>query len=215
MEPLFHPHPGLLPPPSHRPPAVVTSTHLPLMDHHHHSAHPFASPYLLAAAQASTLPPNLTAALAANAAAAAADRHRLTSAFQAPLGTTSSSKLGQQLSPGQSKYSIASLTASSTDSLDSRHLMVSPEAAGSDKLGSDTGSNIDINDSSSGHGLALDDRDLENRPLISNRHFGEVSTGDKKKSMKKGRNTKLARLSINARERRRMHDLNDALDDLR
>ena len=32
---------------------------------------------------------------------------------------------------------------------------------------------------------------------------------------KKGRTGKLARLSINARERRRMHDLNDALDDLR
>ncbi len=30
-----------------------------------------------------------------------------------------------------------------------------------------------------------------------------------------GRAAKMARLSINARERRRMHDLNDALDDLR
>ena len=35
------------------------------------------------------------------------------------------------------------------------------------------------------------------------------------KSPKKGRAAKMARLSINARERRRMHDLNDALDDLR
>ena len=34
-------------------------------------------------------------------------------------------------------------------------------------------------------------------------------------SKKKNRTEKLARLSINARERRRMHDLNDALDDLR
>ena len=36
-----------------------------------------------------------------------------------------------------------------------------------------------------------------------------------KKSGKKARTGKIARLSINARERRRMHDLNDALDDLR
>ena len=34
-------------------------------------------------------------------------------------------------------------------------------------------------------------------------------------SKKKNRTEKIARLSINARERRRMHDLNDALDDLR
>ena len=36
-----------------------------------------------------------------------------------------------------------------------------------------------------------------------------------KNSKKKNRTEKIARLSINARERRRMHDLNDALDDLR
>ena len=35
------------------------------------------------------------------------------------------------------------------------------------------------------------------------------------KVSKKNRASKMARLSINARERRRMHDLNDALDDLR
>jgi len=35
------------------------------------------------------------------------------------------------------------------------------------------------------------------------------------KSKKNGRTTKGARLNINARERRRMHDLNDALDELR
>eukprot|EP00095_Tigriopus_kingsejongensis_P007762 snap_masked-scaffold154_size301342-processed-gene-0.8 protein:Tk07762 transcript:snap_masked-scaffold154_size301342-processed-gene-0.8-mRNA-1 annotation:"hypothetical protein DAPPUDRAFT_17020" len=35
------------------------------------------------------------------------------------------------------------------------------------------------------------------------------------KPSKKNRCSKMARLSINARERRRMHDLNDALDDLR
>ena len=35
------------------------------------------------------------------------------------------------------------------------------------------------------------------------------------KGPKKHRGAKIARLSINARERRRMHDLNDALDDLR
>jgi class B basic helix-loop-helix protein 4/5 len=40
--------------------------------------------------------------------------------------------------------------------------------------------------------------------------------GDKPgKGPKKHRGAKIARLSINARERRRMHDLNDALDDLR
>jgi Helix-loop-helix DNA-binding domain len=32
---------------------------------------------------------------------------------------------------------------------------------------------------------------------------------------KKGRQGKTVRLNINARERRRMHDLNDALDELR
>jgi hypothetical protein len=34
-------------------------------------------------------------------------------------------------------------------------------------------------------------------------------------NMKKGRQGKMVRLNINARERRRMHDLNDALDELR
>lgn len=80
--------------------------------------------------------------------------------------------------------------------------------------------------------------DVENRPFLSNRHpfFGissaasspssETSTtlasdsaagsqGGTGKKGKKNRVGKLARLSINARERRRMHDLNDALDDLR
>ena len=46
--------------------------------------------------------------------------------------------------------------------------------------------------------------------------LSNVNGGSKiSKSGKKGRTGKLARLSINARERRRMHDLNDALDDLR
>lgn len=79
--------------------------------------------------------------------------------------------------------------------------------------------------------------ELENRPNLSNRRLshaatvsaptlsqteitalnsggGGKSTGGGGKS-KKNRASKLARLSINARERRRMHDLNDALDDLR
>ena len=43
----------------------------------------------------------------------------------------------------------------------------------------------------------------------------ETSTAGRKSKMKKARTGKLARLSINARERRRMHDLNDALDELR
>merc|ERR1719150_3693269 len=40
-------------------------------------------------------------------------------------------------------------------------------------------------------------------------------TSSGSKSKKNGRSTKGARLNINARERRRMHDLNDALDELR
>ena len=52
--------------------------------------------------------------------------------------------------------------------------------------------------------------------------FSVASTGGsgsnslkKVSSKKKNRTEKVARLSINARERRRMHDLNDALDELR
>ena len=43
----------------------------------------------------------------------------------------------------------------------------------------------------------------------------EGSSGENVSTDKKTRQQKLVRLSINARERRRMHDLNDALDDLR
>jgi hypothetical protein len=42
-----------------------------------------------------------------------------------------------------------------------------------------------------------------------------LSNNDEKFYGIAGRAAKMARLSINARERRRMHDLNDALDDLR
>jgi len=44
---------------------------------------------------------------------------------------------------------------------------------------------------------------------------GGKMTSSGSKSKKNGRSTKGARLNINARERRRMHDLNDALDELR
>ncbi|XP_021943993.1 class E basic helix-loop-helix protein 22 [Folsomia candida] len=69
--------------------------------------------------------------------------------------------------------------------------------------------------------------DENNRPMISSHHGplqredkmgGSGGKGNSAKgglSNKKNRQGKAVRLSINARERRRMHDLNDALDELR
>lgn len=85
----------------------------------------------------------------------------------------------------------------------------SPEPTPSEKF-SDNGSD----------GTGGDERD-ENRPLLqlSSSKSGNSqhsSKGLKACSSKKpSRNNKGARLCINARERRRMHDLNDALDELR
>ena len=85
----------------------------------------------------------------------------------------------------------------------------SPEATPSEKF-SDNGSD----------GTGADERD-ENRPLhqLSTSKSGNTqhsSKGLKACSSKKpSRTNKGARLCINARERRRMHDLNDALDELR
>ena len=83
----------------------------------------------------------------------------------------------------------------------------SPEATPSEKF-SDNGSD----------GTGADERD-ENRPLLqlsSSKGTHHSSKGLKACSSKKpSRSNKGARLCINARERRRMHDLNDALDELR
>ena len=58
---------------------------------------------------------------------------------------------------------------------------------------------------------------INNFPLFSVASTGGSGSNSLKKvsSKKKNRTEKVARLSINARERRRMHDLNDALDELR
>ena len=85
----------------------------------------------------------------------------------------------------------------------------SPEAAPSEKF-SDNGSD----------GTGADERD-ENRPLhqLSTTKSGNTPHSNKGlkacSSKKPSRTNKGARLCINARERRRMHDLNDALDELR
>ena len=97
----------------------------------------------------------------------------------------------------------------------------SPEATPSEKY-SDNGSD----------GAGVDERDENHRPLLqlpgsgaaksaNNNsqhlsHSGKGGGGLKACSSKKpNRGNKGARLCINARERRRMHDLNDALDELR
>ena len=85
----------------------------------------------------------------------------------------------------------------------------SPEATPSEKF-SDNGSD----------GTGADERD-ENRPLhqLSTSKSGNTQHSNKGlkavSSKKPSRTNKGARLCINARERRRMHDLNDALDELR
>ena len=85
----------------------------------------------------------------------------------------------------------------------------SPETTPSEKF-SDNGSD----------GTGVDERD-ENRPLLqlSGTKVGNSQHSNKSlkgcSSKKPGRGNKGARLCINARERRRMHDLNDALDELR
>ena len=51
--------------------------------------------------------------------------------------------------------------------------------------------------------------------VLQGSHSSDAENGDGKLGKNKNRQQKQVRLSINARERRRMHDLNDALDDLR
>ncbi|XP_055508696.1 class E basic helix-loop-helix protein 23 [Leucoraja erinacea] len=61
-----------------------------------------------------------------------------------------------------------------------------------------------------------DDEDSDGRSAGSARNAGSDTEGKLKSSGgKKGKEPRSLRLSINARERRRMHDLNDALDGLR
>ena len=60
------------------------------------------------------------------------------------------------------------------------------------------------------HGPSLKEDSTEKESSSNPLKATKVST-----TKKKNRTEKIARLSINARERRRMHDLNDALDDLR
>ncbi|XP_015909143.1 class E basic helix-loop-helix protein 23 [Parasteatoda tepidariorum] len=67
---------------------------------------------------------------------------------------------------------------------------------------------------SNGHGGSLNHDSKDNGDYNGNGHsslLGGSSSGNKKQC----RHAKSVRLSINARERRRMHDLNDALDELR
>lgn len=97
------------------------------------------------------------------------------------------------------KYSIASLTGKDHDSFESRvfHHLHPPEARPNSES-----SLIDVEKESSSS-TASNSGGLK-APKVS----GSASK-------KKNRTEKIARLSINARERRRMHDLNDALDELR
>ena len=227
--------PGLLPPPPPGAHPAGAGPH-PLMDPLSH----FPSPYLLAAAQANSLPPTLTAALM-NSAAAAHQPHA-GGAFTAKALHDSrlpaASSPGLIKSPAAAKYSIASLTASTFQSNEARRLLASSEEhfhSSPETISSESGSNADEAVLKSEE-AAGEDKDIENRAHLSNRHpfFGaslatnaelasedsisSPTPGSRKlggKVSKKDRNSKVARLSINARERKRMHDLNDALDDLR
>ena len=73
-------------------------------------------------------------------------------------------------------------------------------------------SNIRVDDSSSDDSEASEQR---NDNSISGLGEGFESREFDGKSHRKNKGEKVVRLNINARERRRMHDLNDALDELR
>lgn len=73
------------------------------------------------------------------------------------------------------------------------------------EIGSTVSENSSMDEGSMGRGL--NDDGVPNTTLSSGKSKSSVS--------KKSRQGKCIRLSINARERRRMHDLNDALDELR
>ncbi|KAL4217076.1 helix loop helix domain [Mactra antiquata] len=69
------------------------------------------------------------------------------------------------------------------------------------------------NDRNGSSGSSDDENTVQG--LDFGQNYAEDSLGHKMKSDKKGKGDKTVRLNINARERRRMHDLNDALDELR
>lgn len=73
------------------------------------------------------------------------------------------------------------------------------------------------NDRNASSGSSDDETPSQNFENMDN--FGQGYSEDvlegKMKSGRKGKGEKVVRLNINARERRRMHDLNDALDELR
>lgn len=75
--------------------------------------------------------------------------------------------------------------------------------------------NIDVEDNSSSD--SMDNRTF--RTESDNQNYSDIQECQdfegKIKSGRRGNPQKVIRLNVNARERRRMHDLNDALDDLR
>lgn len=104
--------------------------------------------------------------------------------------------IAASLQAASSKYSIASLTGSTEDLL-SKYQPPPPSSEMLARSSSKESLDIDIEDKESSTSLNLS------------------GVKNSKVSKKKNRTEKIARLSINARERRRMHDLNDALDELR
>ena len=91
----------------------------------------------------------------------------------------------------------------------------SPETSSSEKF-SDNGSTDDVlkkEENVDVEGTAPENNNVESKPEKPG-HKNSLKAANPSAS-KKNRSAKIARLSINARERRRMHDLNDALDDLR
>ena len=70
-----------------------------------------------------------------------------------------------------------------------------------------------MSENGSDDATSVEDRDENHKPLCGGIKEGKV--GKSAVGKKTSRTSKGARLNINARERRRMHDLNDALDELR
>lgn len=153
--------------------------------HHNLSAPP--PPHLAAAAAGGAQPhPHFNAAASPYHHAAALTRLTSPEHISQSVSKSASSVTAIAASlAASSKYSIASLTASSED------LKYQPPH---------------LDRPSSKESLVdIEDKETLNLSVKSS----------SKVSKKKNRTEKIARLSINARERRRMHDLNDALDELR
>jgi len=127
---------------------------------------------------------------------------------------------GVRLSMSISKSDINSDGGTLSDCEDSKcELDVGRERSSSNSGGSDSESYMSRNDRYLNSPNGKTESDENNRPSeihgSSDDKVGAKNSSTKSGSSKKNRQGKSVRLSINARERRRMHDLNDALDELR